>query len=669
MKRKEWTRFFAGGCIVAMLMTSPGMTVLADEMPSEEVILTDAVESDGEQEMPAEESDQADGEETQSAEMASRTEEVPAILESMPAEGEVPAVDYEEEEELEPAMDEEAEQSEEQAAEENFAEESTAESEGAEIAEEAVDEFKQAEESGEYSSGDVSVETLVETAEESNVQDVGASTWTVGNGVTAKMVVEGGKNVLYFNSKGGTLWNSWRSQLGSSAGKINIIKFTGDSTKMYFPKDSRWLFNGDSRGDECALASLEKIDLKKADTSRVEDMVGMFDHCTELKELDLSSFNTANVKRMNWMFSVCESLVKLNLHSFNTSMVTDMSYMFVGCSNLSNLDLSSFNTSRVTNISYMFVACNKLSSLDLSCFDTRNVTNMSRVFENCRSLTTLNLSNFNTAKVTYIDTIFAGCTNLKYLDISNFDLTQAVSVSNMFLDDNNLQIIDTPKKNTSSIALPTTMYDSAGKQYTSLPKALKSIRLARTKKIASEPFVDVIDPSAWYYDSVHWAVKKGITSGMGGDTFQPMARLSRAQTVTFLYNLAGKPDVSKLRAKDFSDVPKSAWYYNAVKWAVANKITSGYGTGTFQPNTTCTRAMVVTFLANYAKAAGTYKAPTKSSNFKDVAANAWYKKSVDWAVQNGITSGYGQGTFSPNVTSNRAMMVTFLKKVAELRKV
>ena len=103
-----------------------------------------------------------------------------------------------------------------------------------------------------------------------------------------------------------------------------------------------------------------------------------------------------------------------------------------------------------------------------------------------------------------------------------------------------------------------------------------------------------------------------------------------------------------------------------MKWAVANKITSGYGTGTFQPNATCNRAMIVTFLANYAKAAGTYKEPTTSASFKDVKAKDWFKKSVDWAVENGITSGYGQGTFSPNVTCNRAMMVTFLKKVAEL---
>ena len=180
-------------------------------------------------------------------------------------------------------------------------------------------------------------------------------------------------------------------------------------------------------------------------------------------------------------------------------------------------------------------------------------------------------------------------------------------------------------------------------------------------------FTDVAKTSLWYFEPVYWALENGVTSGMGEGTFQPTKELTRAQTVTFLYNLAGKPDVSGLTATEFSDVAKGAWYYDAVKWAVANKITSGYGTGTFQPNAKCTRAMVVTFLQNFAKAEGFYKAPTTSASFKDVKANDWFRESVDWAVENGITAGYGTGTFSPKVICNRAMMVSFLKKVSELQ--
>ncbi len=181
-------------------------------------------------------------------------------------------------------------------------------------------------------------------------------------------------------------------------------------------------------------------------------------------------------------------------------------------------------------------------------------------------------------------------------------------------------------------------------------------------------FKDVTDAGSWYYEPVYWALDNKVTSGLGTGTFQPATELSRAQAVMFLYKQAGQPNVSKLPAVNFKDVPSDAWYYNAVRWAVAKNITTGLGTGTFQPETTCTRAMIVTFLMRYSKMAGTYVAPSSSAGFKDVPGNAWYKQAVDWAVANGVTTGMGTGTFQPNVTCNRAMMVTFLKRTSELLK-
>ena len=326
---------------------------------------------------------------------------------------------------------------------------------------------------------------------------------------------------------------------------------------------------------------------------------------------------------------------------------------------------------------YNFVRC---TSMDLRGLDTSGACYMNDMFHRCSSLTSLDLRSFNTSNVESMKAMFKGCTSLKELDMSSFDMLNIVDegessyylgLGDIFADCDSLEILRTPKSNKNSPNLPLTMYDKEGNTYNALPAVSKSIVLASSRQLAVETskeikFTDVFDKTSWYYDSVYWAVENNVTSGMGEGTFQPMAKLSRAQAVTFLYNLAGRPDVSKLQAKEFTDVSKTAWYYNAVKWAVANKITSGYGTGTFQPNATCNRAMIVTFLANYAKAAGTYKEPTTSASFKDVKAKDWFKKSVDWAVENGITSGYGQGTFSPNVTCNRAMMVTFLKKVAEL---
>ena len=179
-------------------------------------------------------------------------------------------------------------------------------------------------------------------------------------------------------------------------------------------------------------------------------------------------------------------------------------------------------------------------------------------------------------------------------------------------------------------------------------------------------FTDVKSKSAWYFSTVYWALEKGVTSGYGEGTFQPSAQLTRAQTVTFLYKLAGQPDVGTYPEISFKDVAKKDWYYKAVRWAVGEGITKGYGEGTFQPNVSCNRAMVVTFLMHFAELNGTYVAPKEHASFKDVKSNDWFAPAVDWAVASGVTSGYGEGTFQPMYTCNRAMMVTFLKKTAEL---
>ena len=175
-------------------------------------------------------------------------------------------------------------------------------------------------------------------------------------------------------------------------------------------------------------------------------------------------------------------------------------------------------------------------------------------------------------------------------------------------------------------------------------------------------FSDVTDPAVWYFEPVYWALDNGVTDGYGKGTFQPTAPLTRAQTVMFLYKMAGRPDVSGLPLSSFTDVGEEDWFCDAVRWAVANGITTGYGKGTFQPKAACTRAMIVTFLMRYAKFAGTYAAPASPADFTDVAEDAWYREAVDWALANEITTGYGEGTFQPNVTCTRAMMVTFLKR-------
>ena len=106
----------------------------------------------------------------------------------------------------------------------------------------------------------------------------------------------------------------------------------------------------------------------------------------------------------------------------------------------------------------------------------------------------------------------------------------------------------------------------------------------------------------------------------------------------------------------FVDVKASDYYYDAVLWAARKGITGGIGNGLFGPNQPCTRAQIVTFLW---RAAGSPE-PKAMSSFADVSTDAYYAKAVAWAVENGITTGTGDGKFSPDATCTRAQSVTFL---------
>ena len=110
----------------------------------------------------------------------------------------------------------------------------------------------------------------------------------------------------------------------------------------------------------------------------------------------------------------------------------------------------------------------------------------------------------------------------------------------------------------------------------------------------------------------------------------------------------------------FIDVPAGSYYEDAVIWAVDKGITTGTGNGRFSPDAPCTRAQIVTFLW---RAAGS-PAPKSMSSFSDVPAEAFYAKAVAWAVENGITSGTGEGKFSPDATCTRAQSVTFLYRAS-----
>ena len=128
--------------------------------------------------------------------------------------------------------------------------------------------------------------------------------------------------------------------------------------------------------------------------------------------------------------------------------------------------------------------------------------------------------------------------------------------------------------------------------------------------------------------------------------------------MTFLWRAAGCPEAAgEFR---FTDVDPDAYYAKAVAWAIGNGVTQGTGETTFSPLRPCTRAEAVTFLA---RALNAKADPTAA--FDDVDPEAYYAAAVAWAVENGVTEGTGEGTFSPEARGTRAQTVTFLWRVYE----
>ena len=174
---------------------------------------------------------------------------------------------------------------------------------------------------------------------------------------------------------------------------------------------------------------------------------------------------------------------------------------------------------------------------------------------------------------------------------------------------------------------------------------------------AAAGFADVKD-SDFYYDAALWGGANKVVEGIGNNVFLPDGECSRAQVVTFLYRLAGSPEVSGDCA--FKDVPDS-YYRNAVIWATQNKITTGTSKDTFSPENTCTRAQAVTFLYRYLSSPDA----SKSASFSDVSdTGAFYYDAVMWAAENGVARGYGDGSFHPDEVCSRAQIVTFIYRAA-----
>ena len=175
----------------------------------------------------------------------------------------------------------------------------------------------------------------------------------------------------------------------------------------------------------------------------------------------------------------------------------------------------------------------------------------------------------------------------------------------------------------------------------------------------SRAFSD-LDTGAWYHEAVDHVLRNGLMGGYGNGLFGPDNVLTRAQFAQILYNREGRPAVTGGEA--FTDVPPGAWYADAVAWAAARGIVSGYGGGRFGPSDPITREQLAVMLWRYAGSPAAGGEPP----FRDAGEiGAHARNAVSWAVESGVMSGRGGGILDPRGCATRAQAAQMLRNFLE----
>jgi len=177
------------------------------------------------------------------------------------------------------------------------------------------------------------------------------------------------------------------------------------------------------------------------------------------------------------------------------------------------------------------------------------------------------------------------------------------------------------------------------------------------------PFQDV-DRNAWYHDGLHYVVEEGLMQGMSSTSFAPNTATSRAMIVTILWRLEGSPMVDS--AMRFEDVAAGAWYTEAIRWAAATGIVTGYSEKAFGPNDSITREQMAAILYRYAQYKGYALSGSSIQSYTDAAnVSSWAKDAMEWACGSGLIQG-SSNLLDPQGDAIRAQSATILHRFCEM---
>lgn len=178
------------------------------------------------------------------------------------------------------------------------------------------------------------------------------------------------------------------------------------------------------------------------------------------------------------------------------------------------------------------------------------------------------------------------------------------------------------------------------------------------------PFTDV-PASHWAHDDITYVYENDLMNGTDGSLFSPESTTTRAQVVTVLYRLAGQPAADW--ANPFWDVPASAWFHDAVTWAWENDITGGVSSTHFGAGNAVTREQLATFLYRYAQDQG-YDTSARAdlSGYSDAGlVSSYATEALSWANATGLITGTTATTLSPQGSATRAQVATILSRFCQ----
>ena len=337
-------------------------------------------------------------------------------------------------------------------------------------------------------------------------------------------------------------------------------------------------------------------------------------------------------------FDGCKAITEVSI----PNSVTEIgACAFENCSSLKKIDIPD----SVTSMDYaVFSGCSSLTNINIPS----DVYVMgSHIFKDCTALTSVVLPN----RIKYIqEYTFSGCSSLKSVRFAD---NIKVIYENAFAGCDALELV---------------YFDGTPEQLSAIEvkpgnDVFESVPVFCAKDY---PFSDIANSG--YREWITLGYAMGIVNGYPDGTYRPNNPVTRAQYVTMLYNMCGKPNASGYEV-NFNDTNTiSASYMDAVKWGVAMGVINGYGDNTFRPNKDISRAEMAAFSYRLIKliVGGEPTDELKADcSFKDSASipNV-HREAVNVCANLGIIQGFSDGNFRPNATANRGQAATILVRVA-----